>query len=142
MAPCRRRCQIRPEALNTRCELAFVCTASCYSEALSRQSRAENLCEVHRCPAGALPDLFTATEAVRNDQCFRRGPANRRQQDALAHCLRDLKLVTFKAEGSGHSATAGIWALQYRARAAQQRFLIADFHQCFVMTMTVEENLC
>jgi len=88
------------------------------SKALSgSQSRLENLCKVHRRSPSALLNLFAATETVGNDQCFRRGTSNRGEQDALAHCLRDIELFLFKSEGTGHPATTCIRTLQNRARA-------------------------
>lgn len=102
----------------------------------------ENFSEVNCCPASALPDLFTATEAVRDDECFLCGASNGRQQDSLTDGLRDIELVTFKSEWSRHSAAAGIWTLQYRSRAAEQGLFVAHLHQRFVMTMTVQENPC
>src|SRR5437588_9618295 len=95
---------------------------------------------MHCCTAGALPDLLAATETVGDDYRFCRRVANSWQQHALAHGLCYLKLVTFKSEGPGHSATACIRALYCRSGALKQFFLIGHFHERFVMTVTVQEN--
>ena len=66
----------------------------------------DGFCEMEGAAAGGLENLLAATEAVRNDQCVRRGMANSGQQHALAGCLRDRVFFTFEAKRPGHSAAS------------------------------------
>ena len=54
--------------------------------------------EVKGTPLGRLRDLFAATEAVRDDERFRIGAANRWQEMLLADRLRDVEMTGFESE--------------------------------------------
>jgi hypothetical protein len=83
---------------------------------------------VHCGPAGALPDLLAAAEAICHDDGFGPRASDCWQQHTLADRLRDRELVALKSEWSGHTTAARIGALQLSSHVAQQRLLIVHFH--------------
>ena len=54
----------------------------------------------------SLCDLFAAAESVCDDQRFGRRVPHGRQEYEFPHLHRDIVMIAFEAEASGHSTTS------------------------------------
>src|SRR6185437_8463461 len=94
------------------------------------------------CPSsGALLNLFATTEAVGNDQSFRRCSPDSRQQLKIPNRDRNIVFVVFKTEGTGHSATALRGSCEIEPQAPQHRLFIRHLQNRLVMAVSVNERL-
>ena len=76
------------------------------------QSHFDHFRQVQRCSAGALGDLFPATETVSDNQAIWSSLADGRQQFQLSDGNGRVVFVGFEPERSGHSAAAGGWSME------------------------------
>ena len=73
-----------------------------------------------RVASGALRDLFAATEAVGDDEPFRRSFPHRGQKFEFANCHGNVVFVVLEAKRTRHAATPGRGRLKVDADAAQR----------------------
>ena len=68
---------------------------------------------------GELRDLFAATEAICNNDCFLLGAFDGRHQDAIGERGGNGVFFLLKTEGASHAAAAGVEQLDLRAGRAE-----------------------
>ena len=68
---------------------------------------------------GELGDLFAATEAICNNDCFLFGGFDGRHQDAVGERGGNGVFLLLKTEGTGHAAAAGIEQFDLSAGCAE-----------------------
>jgi len=100
----------------------------------------ERFGEMDGLAAGCLFDLFAATEPVSDDQRVVGGFSHRRQQHELSHLHRDIVVIVFEPEASGHSATSRIDDVQVVGHIPHERFFIVDRGNRLVMTMAMQHH--
>src|SRR5712691_723157 len=105
------------------------------------QSELQCFGQVDGLPSGSLEDLLPATEPIGDNQCIRGRVAHRGQQHTFADRLRHRVLLSLEAKGPRHPAAPGVDGLQIGTHPSKQRFFIAQFHDRFVMAVSVQEHL-
>jgi hypothetical protein len=102
----------------------------------------QHFCEVACFAVAELCDLLAATEAVGDDEGFRTGGVDCGQQTVVGDGFRDLEFIGFEAEGSGHSAAAGLDLLDGSSGLAKERnFARRAAKDSFVVAVAVKKNL-
>jgi hypothetical protein len=87
-------------------------------------------------PAGELPDLLAAGEAVGDHARLIRSGADFGQQAALGAPPGDFEmLAALEAEGAGHAAAAGVEDLDLEARSGEQGLLVGRPEQRALMAV-------
>src|SRR5919109_4217038 len=95
---------------------------------------------MQRMAIGQLPNLFTATKAVRDDERIFRCASNVGKQRALAASDGNAVMVFLETECAGHAATARIENLKIETSFFQQFIVALQFHDRLVMTMAMQER--
>src|SRR5690348_6639469 len=88
-----------------------------------------------------LTNLFSATEAVGDDDFLVAGVPHCRQQHSFGTCLRDLVLCRLKTKWTGHAAAARIEHRCFHANALEHLFLGLGFEDRFMMAMRLRNGL-
>jgi hypothetical protein len=102
----------------------------------------KNLGEMEGLHVSKLIDLLAATEAVGNYDRSWPGGLNGREQFLLGDDTRDLEFIAFEAEWTSHAATPCLDVFNRCAGLAEDcDFAHRTAENCFVMTVTMNENL-
>ncbi len=108
---------------------------------LLTQRTLQDLSQVDGLPPRRLLDLLAATEAIGDDQSFRICLTYCRQEHPFSNGLRHRIFFLLKAKRSRHSTATRVQRLQVRAHLAQQLLFVRHLHDCFVMAMSMKEQL-